>query len=69
MKENILRLLLFYQKHISVVLGSRCRFYPTCSEFTYEAIAKYGTIKGLLLGIKRILRCHPFFKSGYDPVK
>ena len=48
---------------------SSCRFNPTCSNYTYEAVNKYGTIKGLFLGIKRIIRCHPWSKGGYDPVK
>lgn len=46
-----------------------CRFSPTCSEYTYEAVKKYGTVKGLWLGLKRILRCHPWNKGGYDPVR
>ena len=45
-----------------------CRFTPTCSDYMIEAIRKYGTIKGLCLGIRRILKCHPFGKKGYDPV-
>jgi putative membrane protein insertion efficiency factor len=66
-----------YQKTISPDHGwfSRrskigfCRFTPTCSEYTYEAIDKYGVIKGSWLGAGRILRCHPWSKGGYDPVK
>lgn len=46
-----------------------CRFYPTCSEYTLEALEKYGVLKGGFMAIKRILRCNPFNKGGYDPVK
>lgn len=46
-----------------------CRFQPSCSEYTYQAVSKYGTINGLFLGIKRIFRCHPFSKGGIDPVR
>lgn len=67
MKKIILGVIRNYQKYLSTT--NRCRFYPTCSKFTYEAITKYGTIKGLLFGFGRILRCHPFSKGGYDPVK
>lgn len=48
--------------------GSRCRFQPSCSSYTYQAVEKYGTIKGLFLGTKRIIRCNPYSKGGYDPV-
>ena len=58
----------FYQRAISPMLGSNCRFYPTCSNYTYEAIEKHGALKGIFLGIKRILKCHPFHPGGYDPV-
>ena len=57
-----------YQYAISPLLGSNCRFMPTCSEYTIEAIQKYGVIKGIKLGTKRICRCHPMGDSGYDPV-
>jgi len=46
-----------------------CRYTPTCSEYTYQAIEKYGVLKGGLMGLKRIIRCNPFSKGGYDPVK
>ena len=51
-----------YQKHISGLFGKKCRFYPTCSEYTKQAIDKYGIIKGSFKGVKRILKCHPFSK-------
>lgn len=68
MKKIILLLIKLYQKYISIFLGKNCRFYPTCSAYTYQAIEEYGCIKGLYLGIKRILKCHPFNEGGYDPL-
>lgn len=58
----------FYQLAISPWLGSNCRYSPTCSHYMIEALRTHGLIKGLYLGIKRILRCHPWGGSGYDPV-
>lgn len=58
-----------YQKTISRVLPPACRFTPTCSEYGYQAIEKYGLLKGGWMAIKRISRCHPFNAGGYDPVK
>lgn len=71
MKNLIIKLIKIYQKVFSLLLGSnKCRFYPTCSNYMIEAISKKGLIKGIILGIKRILTCQPFSKkSGYDPVK
>lgn len=60
--------ILFYQKAISPFFPATCRFYPTCSEYCVQALRKYGPIKGVYLGIKRILRCHPGNPGGYDPV-
>ncbi len=57
-----------YQKVISPLLGSHCRFYPTCSEYAKVALTRYGVLKGGFLAIKRILRCNQFFPGGYDPV-
>jgi uncharacterized protein len=61
----------FYQKYISkyILTGKNCRFYPTCSEYSLQAYTKYGFIKGTILTIKRIARCHPFNEGGYDPLK
>ena len=68
MTSAMLLLLKKYKKWISPMLGERCRFYPSCSEYTYEAIEKYGALKGVALGAYRLLRCNPFCKGGYDPV-
>ncbi|MDP2843676.1 membrane protein insertion efficiency factor YidD [uncultured Acetobacterium sp.] len=57
-----------YQKFISPLLGNNCRFSPTCSEYFILAVEKYGVIKGIYLGGKRIIRCHPFNPGGYDPL-
>ncbi|WP_226388979.1 membrane protein insertion efficiency factor YidD [Penaeicola halotolerans] len=59
---------LFYQYAISPLFPASCRYHPTCSQYTKEAILKHGPIKGGWLGIKRILKCHPWGGSGYDPV-
>jgi hypothetical protein len=57
-----------YQVTLSPFLGPACRFYPSCSEYAYQAVMRYGPLKGLLLAVKRILRCHPFHPGGVDPV-
>jgi len=57
-----------YKLTISPLLPSACRFYPTCSEYMMEAIARHGAFKGLVLGVRRLLRCHPLQSGGYDPV-
>lgn len=69
MKKLFILIIEFYQRNISPMFGKKCKFYPTCSEYTKQAIEKYGIIKGLYIGIKRILRCNPFSKGGYDPLK
>ncbi|MDL2248437.1 membrane protein insertion efficiency factor YidD [Tyzzerella sp. OttesenSCG-928-J15] len=68
MKKIILGLIRLYKKYISPLLPDMCRFYPSCSEYTYGAIVKYGIIKGGIMGVWRIMRCNPFSKGGYDPV-
>lgn len=68
MKTILLILIRLYQKIFSPLLGSNCRFYPTCSQYSYESINKYGVLKGLYFAVKRILKCHPFHEGGYDPV-
>lgn len=68
MKLLLLVLIRFYQYAISPLLGRRCRFFPSCSEYTAEAVEKYGALKGARLGFKRLLRCHPWNAGGYDPV-
>ena len=72
MRKMLIRMIEWYQKHISTWLASKqinCKYYPTCSEYTKQAINKYGVLKGIFLGGKRILRCNPFSKGGYDPLK
>ena len=59
----------FYRKRISPLTPPSCRYYPTCSAYAVEAIEKYGPARGGWLALRRILRCHPFAKGGYDPVE
>tara|TARA_B100000035_G_scaffold195901_1_gene167335 strand:- start:899 stop:1120 length:222 start_codon:yes stop_codon:yes gene_type:complete len=68
MKKITIFLVKAYQITISPLIGSNCRFQPTCSQYMIEAIDNHGVMKGLSLGIKRISKCHPFGSSGYDPV-
>lgn len=72
MKKLGILLILFYKKYISPIFhffGIKCKYYPTCSEYTKQAIEKYGFLKGIFLGFIRILKCNPFSKGGYDPLK
>lgn len=70
LKKTFLAIINFYIKFISPLKRNpTCRFRPTCSEYVYQAVNKYGIFKGTFLGIKRILRCHPFHLGGHDPVK
>ncbi|KKT80941.1 membrane protein insertion efficiency factor YidD [Candidatus Gottesmanbacteria bacterium RIFCSPHIGHO2_01_FULL_46_14] len=77
MKQLILGAIRFYQRYLSFDTGvlkflflsdKACRFVPTCSEYTYQAVSRYGIISGLWLGLKRVVRCHPWSKGGDDPV-
>ncbi|AKS71136.1 membrane protein [Staphylococcus schleiferi] len=68
MKTLFIKLIRFYQRFISPLTPPSCRFYPTCSNYTLEAIQAHGALKGSWLGLKRILKCHPFHKGGFDPV-
>lgn len=68
MKYVLMAFIRLYQMTLSKALPPSCRFYPSCSHYGYEAIAKYGAIKGGWLAVKRLARCHPFNPGGYDPV-
>lgn len=68
MKKFVISAIWFYQREISPLSPPRCRYIPTCSEYALEAVEKYGAVKGSWLAAKRILRCNPFHKGGYDPV-
>lgn len=67
-KSFALFLIRMYKMLISPLLPASCRFVPTCSQYTYEAIERYGVLKGSWMGAKRISRCHPWHPGGYDPV-
>jgi putative membrane protein insertion efficiency factor len=67
--RTLIRLLIrAYQLAISPLLGPRCRFYPSCSQYALEAVMRYGALRGSWLALRRLLRCHPFHPGGYDPV-
>ena len=68
MKRLLLKAIRFYRASISPLRPPCCRFIPTCSQYALEAVEKYGAVKGSWLAAKRILRCNPFHKGGYDPV-
>ena len=72
MSKVLIFLIKVYKKAISPIFSFfnvKCKFYPSCSEYTMQAIQKYGSLKGLYIGFKRILRCNPWSKGGYDPLK
>jgi len=69
LKIYLIKFISFYQKYISPLKKPSCVFYPTCSEYTKEAVDKYGVLKGIQLGFLRIIRCHPWQKNHFDPLK
>ena len=72
MRKILVFIIELYQKYMSPIFSFfkiNCKFFPSCSEYTKQAILKYGSIKGSFLGIKRIIKCNPFSKGGYDPLK
>ena len=69
MKTVLIGLLRFYKAAMSPLLPPSCRFVPTCSEYAAEAVQRYGALRGSWMGLRRLLRCHPFHPGGYDPVK
>ena len=68
MRYLLLTLLKLYQWLISPVIGSNCRFYPTCSQYSYDSIARHGAYQGIKLSLKRLSKCHPWHQGGLDPV-
>ncbi len=69
MRGLLVALLRFYKAAVSPLLPPSCRFMPTCSEYAMEAVQKYGALRGGWMGVRRLLRCHPFHPGGFDPVK
>ncbi|MGZ4777839.1 MAG: membrane protein insertion efficiency factor YidD [Thermoanaerobaculia bacterium] len=69
MRRIVVALLQFYKRAISPILPPMCRFEPTCSVYMMEAVAKYGVMRGIWLGVRRLSRCHPFNPGGWDPVR
>jgi putative membrane protein insertion efficiency factor len=69
MQKAVIATLRLYKRFLSPLLPSACRFYPTCSEYMLEAVARYGVLRGVGLGLRRLGRCHPFHAGGFDPVR
>lgn len=68
MKKAALTAIRVYQLLLSPIIGGQCRFYPSCSDYTHEAVSRHGVIKGIFLGARRLLKCHPLHPGGVDPV-
>lgn len=69
MRRVFIKIIEIYKNQISPFIGVHCKYEPTCSEYTKQAIEKYGVVKGIFIGMKRIIRCNPLTKGGYDPLK
>jgi len=69
MRKVVIATLGFYKRFLSPMLPSACRYSPTCSEYMIEAVDKYGVLRGIWMGMLRLLRCHPFHEGGFDPVR
>jgi hypothetical protein len=68
MKRILIRMIRWYQRHLSPILGANCKYLPTCSQYAIEAVERHGAVKGSLMALWRIIRCNPFSRGGYDPV-
>jgi putative membrane protein insertion efficiency factor len=68
LQRAALLLIRFYQQAVSPHFPASCRYVPSCSAYAYEAVRKYGALRGAFMGLRRVLRCHPFHPGGYDPV-
>jgi putative membrane protein insertion efficiency factor len=68
-QEALVLVIRFYQRAVSPAFGQRCRFYPSCSQYMIDAVRAKGVLRGVWMGARRILKCHPFNPGGYDPVK
>jgi uncharacterized protein len=69
MRALTVGILRIYKRWISPLLPSACRFYPTCSEYMIQAIEKHGTVRGVWMGVRRLVKCHPLHEGGFDPVR
>ena len=69
MRKAVIGALRFYKRFLSPLLPSACRFHPTCSEYMLEAVDRYGVLRGVGMGLKRLSRCHPLCQGGFDPVR